>query len=85
MAQEKIANALAHASSQAKKQLSAQVHKLPTRNWKGSAIRNPAVGLKGGDTRATEDPLLTLIGSGNRKYSTDQIMRMTRGADWNQP
>lgn len=35
--------------------------------------------------RASKDPFLALIGSGNRKYSTDQIMRMTRGDDWNQP
>ena len=35
--------------------------------------------------RATKDPLLALVGTGNRKYSTDQIMRMTRGADWNKP
>ena len=38
-----------------------------------------------GAMRATKDPLLVLIGSGNRKYSTDQIMRMTRGDDWNKP
>ena len=74
-AQEKIANALANSSSQAKKQLAAQGQKLPTQNWEGSAIRNPAI----------KDPFLALTGSGNRKYSTDQIMRMTRGADWNQP
>ena len=36
-------------------------------------------------SRATKDPLLALVGTGNRKYSTDQIMRMTRGADWNKP
>lgn len=35
--------------------------------------------------RAAKDPLLALIGTGNRKYTTDQIMRMTRGADWNKP
>ena len=35
--------------------------------------------------RAIKDPLLALVGTGNRKYSTDQIMRMTRGADWNKP
>lgn len=35
--------------------------------------------------RVTQDPLLALIGTGNRKYTTDQIMRMTRGADWNKP
>ena len=33
--------------------------------------------------RATKDPLLALVGTGNRKFTTDQIMRMTRGADWN--
>ena len=33
----------------------------------------------------TKDPFLALIGSGNRKFSTDQIMRMTRGDDWMQP
>ena len=38
-----------------------------------------------GTKRTTKDPLLALIGSGNRKYSTDQIMRMTRGNDWNKP
>ena len=63
----------------------AQAQKLPTKDLKGLAIRNPAVGLKGNDARETEDPFLTLIGSGNRKYSTDQIMRMTRGDDRNQP
>ena len=35
--------------------------------------------------RAIKDPLLALVGTGNRKYSTDQIMRMARGADWNKP
>ena len=34
---------------------------------------------------AIKDPLLALIGTGNRKSTTDQIMRMTRGADWNKP
>ena len=38
-----------------------------------------------GTKRTTKDPFLALIDSGNRKYSTDQIMRMTRGDDWNQP
>ena len=32
-----------------------------------------------------QDPLLAMVGSGNRKFSTDQIMRMARGADWNKP
>jgi predicted DNA-binding protein len=35
--------------------------------------------------RAIKDPFLALIGSGNRKSSTDQIMRMTRGDGWNKP
>ena len=74
-AQEKIANALANSSSQAKKQLAAQRQKLPTQNWKGSSIRNPAI----------KDPFLAMTGNGNRKYSTDQITRMARGDDWNQP
>jgi hypothetical protein len=30
------------------------------------------------------DPFLALIGSGNGKYSTDELMRMSRGDDWNQ-
>ena len=41
--QDKVAQALAHASRQAKKQLAAQGLKLPTQNWAGSAVRNPAV------------------------------------------
>ncbi len=39
--QDKIAQALKLASSQAKKQLAAQRLKLPTQNWAGSAVRNP--------------------------------------------
>jgi hypothetical protein len=35
--------------------------------------------------QAKKDPFLALLGSGNRKYSTEQIMRMTRGSDWNKP
>ena len=38
-----------------------------------------------GANRSTKDPFLALIGSGNRKFSTDQIMRMTRGDGWMQP
>ena len=30
------------------------------------------------------DPFQSLIGSGNRQLSTDQVMRLTRGDDWNQ-
>ena len=33
-------------------------------------------------TAQKNDPFLRLIGSGNRKLSTDQIMRMTRGDRW---
>ena len=44
-----------------------------------------ALAAKGGAKRPTKDPFLALIGSGNRKYSTDQVMRMTRGDDWSQP
>ncbi len=33
--------------------------------------------------QAKTDPFLALIGSGNGKYTTDEIMRMSRGADWN--
>lgn len=33
---------------------------------------------------AEVDPFLALIGSGNGKYTTDDIMRMSRGEDWNQ-
>ena len=42
-AQVKIAQALMQAASQAKKQLASQGLKLPTQNWAGSTIRNPAV------------------------------------------
>ena len=42
-AQDKMAQALAQASNQAKKQLTSQGMKLPTQSWTGSAIRNPAV------------------------------------------
>lgn len=42
-AQDKIAQALTQASSQAKKRLAFEGLKLPTQNWSGSVIRNPAV------------------------------------------
>ena len=42
-AQDKIAQALTQASSQAKKRLALQGLTLPTQNWGGSVIRNPAV------------------------------------------
>lgn len=31
------------------------------------------------------NPFTSLRGTGNRKLSTDQIMRMTRGEDWAKP
>ncbi|MEY4736476.1 MAG: hypothetical protein RL302_795 [Pseudomonadota bacterium] len=31
------------------------------------------------------NPFSALRGTGNKKYTTDQIMRMTRGDDWNKP
>ena len=34
------------------------------------------------DKNTSNDPLVRLIGSGNRKYTTKQIMEMTRGKDW---
>ncbi len=42
-------------------------------------------GKAGGGPRSLKNPFAAFIGSGNRKYTTDQIMRMTRGDDWNQP
>lgn len=36
-------------------------------------------------SQAEADPFLALIGSGNGRYSTEDIMRMSRGEDWNQP
>jgi hypothetical protein len=37
--------------------------------------------------RATKsaNPFAALRGTGNRKLSTEQIMQITRGDDWNQP
>lgn len=32
---------------------------------------------------SSKNPFEALRGTGNRKFSTDQIMRMTRGDDWN--
>lgn len=31
------------------------------------------------------DPLDALVGSATRKISTDELMRLTRGDDWNKP
>jgi hypothetical protein len=33
----------------------------------------------------SDNPFVALRGVGNRKLSTEQIMCMTRGDDWNQP
>ncbi|TXT37334.1 MAG: hypothetical protein FD135_3687 [Comamonadaceae bacterium] len=33
----------------------------------------------------SNNPFAALRGSGNRKLTTEQIMCMTRGDDWNQP
>lgn len=30
------------------------------------------------------NPFTALRGTGNRKFTTEQVMRMTRGDDWNQ-
>ena len=32
-----------------------------------------------------KDPLEAMIGSGNRKFTTDELMRLTRGDAWNKP
>ncbi len=34
---------------------------------------------------AAANPFTALRGIGNRKFTTEQIMRMTRGDDWMQP
>ena len=34
---------------------------------------------------AAANPFAALRGTGNRKLTTEQIMRMTRGDDWNRP
>jgi hypothetical protein len=41
--QGKVAQALTQAAKQAQQQLAQQGLKLPTQNWAGSAVRNPAV------------------------------------------
>jgi predicted transcriptional regulator len=32
---------------------------------------------------AKKNPFLALVGTGNGQFNTEQIMRMTRGEDWN--
>ena len=44
-----------------------------------SLVAKPARAAK------SSNPFAALRGTGNRKLSTDQIMQMTRGDDWNQP
>jgi hypothetical protein len=34
---------------------------------------------------ANKNPFLALVGTGNDRFSTEQVMRMTRGEDWNKP
>lgn len=41
--QDKVALALRQAASHARKQLAAEGYKLPTQNWTGGPVRNPAV------------------------------------------
>ncbi len=41
--QDKVALALRKAASHAKKQLAAEGYKLPTQNWTGGPVRNPAI------------------------------------------
>ncbi len=53
------------------------VHKLLQKHLKTSNTRAVPTELK--------NPFTALRGTGNRKYTTDQVMRMTRGDDWNQP
>ncbi len=43
-----------------------------------------AVATSAKKTKST-NPFSALRGAGNKKYTTDQIMRMTRGDDWNKP
>ena len=45
--------------------------------------------LKVGKTQSSsthmKNPFAAFIGTGNGKHTTDEIMRMTRGDDWNKP
>ncbi len=34
---------------------------------------------------AKKNPFLALVGTGNGQYTTEQVMCMTRGDDWNRP
>jgi Arc/MetJ-type ribon-helix-helix transcriptional regulator len=35
--------------------------------------------------RTDSDPFLAMVGSGNGRYTTEEVMRMSRGEDWNKP
>ena len=35
--------------------------------------------------KARAEPFLAMLGSATRKITTDELMRMTRGDDWNKP
>ena len=60
-----------HASKSAVVQLALERHL--------KSVTQPDPALK------SDNPFAALRGIGNRKLSTDQIMRITRGEDWNRP
>lgn len=37
------------------------------------------------DPISKQNPFTELVGTGNGRYTTEALMRMTRGDDWNQP
>jgi hypothetical protein len=37
------------------------------------------------NTNVKKNPFLAIVGIGNGQFTTEQVMRMTRGDDWNQP
>jgi hypothetical protein len=49
------------------------------KHLKKAAIRGSVKGA------VKKNPFLALVGTGNGRYSTEQVMRMTRGEDWNKP
>jgi hypothetical protein len=46
--------------------------------------KRPVIGV-GPVAMKKKNPFLALVGKGNGRFSTEQIMRMTRGEDWNKP
>jgi hypothetical protein len=46
--------------------------------------KRPPIGI-GTGTVKKKNPFLALVGKGNGRFSTEQVMRMTRGEDWNKP